>query len=256
VFQDKGRRLPADFHRLGLETQEEEETMKKQFRKLTKSEKESVETQYHKMSPQDFDERMSRLKRQSLGAIRLPSKLVENCRRSVVSLEKVLTAPTCRIALTTVRFPRGVSEVSVRYRLMTVTAALVLLPVLAHPSFGQRGARGNEPPRPTPRWPDGTVNWGPPIGEKGLWNVAGGTFADLDPAPGVPPTREQDTFPGKPTLSQVPFQPWARAIYDYRQHNQLEPYTRCKPSGAFRQVATAYGTQCVGQQHDQERETS
>ena len=51
----------------------------------------------------------------------------------------------------------------------------------------------------------------------GLWNVAGGTFAIADPAPGAPAVREQDQFPGKPTLTQVPFQPWARAIYDYRQ---------------------------------------
>jgi predicted DNA binding CopG/RHH family protein len=58
-------------------TQKEEKTMKKQFGKLSKSEREKIETQYHRMSPQDFNERMSRTKRQSPGAIRLPSKLVE-----------------------------------------------------------------------------------------------------------------------------------------------------------------------------------
>jgi predicted DNA binding CopG/RHH family protein len=52
--------------------------MKKQFGKLSKSERERIETQYHKMSPRDFDVRMSRAKRQNPGAIRLPSKLVEN----------------------------------------------------------------------------------------------------------------------------------------------------------------------------------
>jgi hypothetical protein len=52
--------------------------MKKQFGKLPKAEKEKIETEYHKMSPQHFDERMSRSKRQSSGAIRLPSKLVES----------------------------------------------------------------------------------------------------------------------------------------------------------------------------------
>jgi hypothetical protein len=82
------------------------------------------------------------------------------------------------------------------------------------------------------------VNWGPPVGETGLWNVAGGTFARSD-GPANP-----NSAP-KPTLDEIPFQPWTRAIYDYRQENQLEPYTRCKPSGAFRQVATAYGTQFV-----------
>ena len=109
---------------------------------------------------------------------------------------------------------------------------------------GRGGGRGNAAPpvRPTPRWPDGMVNWGPPVGETGLWNVAGGTFARPEPAPGAPINPNDAP---KPALSEIPFQPWTRAIYDYRQENQLEPYTRCKPSGAFRQVATAYGTQFV-----------
>ena len=123
----------------------------------------------------------------------------------------------------------------------------MLLPVLANQSFaqGRGGGAGNAASvRPTPRWPDGTVNFGPPVGETGLWNVAGGRFANPDPTPGAK-IDPDDALAGRPTLSQVPFQPWARAIYDYRQENQLEPYTRCKPSGAFRQVATAYGTQFV-----------
>ena len=52
--------------------------MKKQFVKLPKSQRDQIETQYHKMNPRDFDERMSRGKRQSPGSIRLPSELVEN----------------------------------------------------------------------------------------------------------------------------------------------------------------------------------
>ena len=52
--------------------------MKKQFGKLTEADKEKIEDQYHRMSPQDFDERMSRSKRWSSGAIRLPSKLVKS----------------------------------------------------------------------------------------------------------------------------------------------------------------------------------
>jgi hypothetical protein len=134
-----------------------------------------------------------------------------------------------------------------RMSIVALAAALVLLPVLTDQSFaqGRGGGGGNAAkPRPTPRWPDGTVNWGAPVGETGLWNVAGGRLANPDPAPGAT-IDPDDALAGKPTLSQVPFQPWARAIYDYRQENQLEPYTRCKPSGAFRQVATAYGTQFV-----------
>src|SRR5690554_135604 len=136
-----------------------------------------------------------------------------------------------------------------RGSLALIAAFVLLLPTFAADSAAQGRGRGGgaaaaETPRPTPRWPDGRVNFGPPVGETGLWNVTGGIFAIPDPAPGekVDPNV---AIPGKPLLSQVPFRPWARAIYDYRQENELEPYTRCKPSGAFRQVATAYGTQFV-----------
>jgi len=63
---------------LGLETQEKEKTMKKQFGKLPKAEREKIETQYYEMNSRDLDERMSGARRQSPGAIRLPSKLIEN----------------------------------------------------------------------------------------------------------------------------------------------------------------------------------
>jgi hypothetical protein len=133
-----------------------------------------------------------------------------------------------------------------RLSLLAIAAIVLLSPAFAEPSFAQgRGGGGAAAkPQPTPRWPDGSVNWGAPVGQTGLWNVAGGIFAVPDPAPGQKPNLN-DANAGKPLLSQVPFQPWARAIYDYRQENELEPYTRCKPSGAFRQVATAYGTQFV-----------
>jgi hypothetical protein len=46
-------------------------------------------------------------------------------------------------------------------------------------------------------------------------------------------------------FSQIPFQPWAKALYTARSRTRFEPYTRCKPSGGAREVATAYGTQFV-----------
>jgi hypothetical protein len=51
-------------------------------------------------------------------------------------------------------------------------------------------------------------------------------------------------FP-KPRLSQIPFQPWARELFTYRAHHEFEPYTRCKPAGGARMVATAYGTDFI-----------
>ena len=45
--------------------------------------------------------------------------------------------------------------------------------------------------------------------------------------------------------AQVPFQPWAKAVYDDRQKHELEPHTRCKPSGVARQFLTPYGVEFV-----------
>src|SRR4051794_40732319 len=86
----------------------------------------------------------------------------------------------------------------VRFRLVAI-AALMLLPVLSHPSLGQKAARGkaggNAPARRTPRGRAGTVKWGPPGGKKGgLGNVGGGFFATAPPARGAPPVREQDQY--------------------------------------------------------------
>jgi len=50
---------------------------------------------------------------------------------------------------------------------------------------------------------------------------------------------------GKLTVSMVPFQPWARALYAYRSEQFFEPHTRCKPSGGPRQFLTPYGVEFV-----------
>ena len=43
----------------------------------------------------------------------------------------------------------------------------------------------------------------------------------------------------------VPFQPWAKAVYDFRQTTELEPHTRCKASGGPRQFVTPYGVEVM-----------
>ena len=142
-------------------------------------------------------------------------------------------------------------------------SVLALVALLAAPSFSQaqaqqgapaqgRGRGPAAPPKPTPRGPDGKPIFGPPPGELGVWLPGAGTFADPDTprargavfaggfadaaAPGAPK---------KPKLSEVPFQPWARALYAYRQQTQFEPHTRCKPSGGSRQFLTPYGVEFV-----------
>jgi hypothetical protein len=65
-------------------------------------------------------------------------------------------------------------------------------------------------PEPAPRWPDGRVNLGSAPRNKGYWEVRpglGGFRADT-----------------------VPFQPWAKALYDYRQatYSKDSPLVDCK----------------------------
>ncbi len=121
----------------------------------------------------------------------------------------------------------------------------VILPMLA---LSQQRGQQPTPAKPTPRHPDGRPDFGPPPGETGLWQPAGSRLADVDHFDPKDPKAAfnlPDGFPGKLKLADVPFQPWARALFDYRQDNEFEPYTRCKPSGGPRQVATAYGTELI-----------
>jgi len=116
---------------------------------------------------------------------------------------------------------------------------------------GQRAAGPAAPPPPAPRWPDGRINLGADPGATGVWEVTPTAVPLMRPDVAADfglfaaDTREPtDPFlAAKPKLSQVPFQPWARALFADRVQHRREPYTRCKPSPGARQVATAYGTQ-------------
>lgn len=43
----------------------------------------------------------------------------------------------------------------------------------------------------------------------------------------------------------IAFKPWSKALYEVRQAHNLEPHTRCKPSGAVRQFLTPYGVEIL-----------
>ena len=134
------------------------------------------------------------------------------------------------------------------------TAVLALSPLLTHTSLAQRGggAQGAAAPaRPAPRTPDGKIILGSPIGDKGTWMAVDNRiaipekpeeFGDRDAAANFP--SGPGAFP-KAKMSQVPFQPWARGLFIYRTKHEFEPYTRCKPAGGARMVATAYGTDFI-----------
>ena len=67
------------------------------------------------------------------------------------------------------------------------------------------------PVEPAPRWPDGHVNLGSTNEHKGYWEVRPG-------------------LGGMPRAADVPFQPWARAVYEYRQatYSKDSPLVDCK----------------------------
>ena len=90
------------------------------------------------------------------------------------------------------------------------------------------GRAGGPPPAPAPRSPDGKILlWGATPAVKGVWLPDGGAgVAMADPA-------------------RVPLQPWAAAVLENRRNFQLEPHTRCKPSGGIRQFLTPYGVEFV-----------
>ena len=84
-------------------------------------------------------------------------------------------------------------------------------------------------PGPVPRTADGKVKLGSATPEdKGVWTPL---FGIRDPI-------VED-------LDSVPFQPWARALYDARQVHELEPHARCKASGLSRQFLTPYGVEIL-----------
>ena len=65
----------------------------------------------------------------------------------------------------------------------------------------------------TPRWPDGKVNLGSTPGKLGYWQVRG--------------------LGGFPRANEVPFQPWAKAVYEYRSSKSdlYPPLVNCKATG-------------------------
>ena len=112
--------------------------------------------------------------------------------------------------------------------------------------LASQNARGNRPARPAPRWPDGRINLNSPPGETGLWGGSGRLAIN-------PRSYEPNTTLRAPIhINDVPLQPWARALVDYRHSNFLkdEPYTRCKPSPGPRLWTTAYGFEILDLRDD------
>lgn len=110
-------------------------------------------------------------------------------------------------------------------RALLTAMVVTCWPLLAQAPPG--GATSNV----VPRLPGGTINLGMTSTDRGLW---------------LP--RDRTELGRRSTLAPVgtiPFQPWAKALYEDRQIHELEPHTRCHPSGAARQFQTPYGVDFV-----------
>ena len=96
----------------------------------------------------------------------------------------------------------------------------------------------------TPHWPDGRVNLGPLAGEKGVWSGMAGTTIATN-ARGL--DNPGQNLPTNLKVTDVPFQDWARALYNLRQERLTadDPHVRCKPSGGPRLFHTPYGFELI-----------
>ncbi|MGH9239599.1 MAG: hypothetical protein ACRD3G_16275 [Vicinamibacterales bacterium] len=91
---------------------------------------------------------------------------------------------------------------------------------------GRGRGRNAGPPAPAPRNKEGrALLAGATPADKGVWL----------PGPVIP----DPLGPSK----ELPFQPWAGALFANRRTHQLEPHARCKPSGVARVFLTPYGVE-------------
>lgn len=91
----------------------------------------------------------------------------------------------------------------------------------------------SDTPRPAPRYPDGLLRFDSPPGEKGYWGRA--SVSSLFERGVVVGMSEQGLLDNIEDAARVaPFQPWALALYKYRQSNGLkdDPVRFClSPAG-------------------------
>ena len=148
---------------------------------------------------------------------------------------------------------------------LLVAGALFLSPMLVESVLGQAGQAPQQPAAqgPTRGGGQGAQDGRQGGGGAGRGGGRGGRGAAA-PAPPAPRNAAGRVIfdsgnPKQPLLwtanlgirdtplprDQVPFQPWAKALFDEREKHELEPHARCKASGMTRQFLTPYGTEFV-----------
>ena len=130
-----------------------------------------------------------------------------------------------------------------------VLATSVVLARNGRKLFESAKPRASAAHQPAPRWPDGRVRLGPAPGKKGYWGAASAP-ALVETGSGAIRMNRDGLLANLSDAGRVaPFQPWAKALYEYRQRRLLEddPAARCLPTGGPRLFHTAPGFQFVEQ---------
>jgi hypothetical protein len=135
--------------------------------------------------------------------------------------------------------------------------ALVALAVVAGAAAlrAQTTAPGQQPRnQPAPRTADGHVVLGNTATLKGVWIGSSLGFCNSNTV-AAPPSLNPGAAGaraggpggrgggGSGPCTPIPYMAWTRAVSDDRRRNELEPHTRCKPSGGPRQWLTPYGAE-------------
>ena len=111
---------------------------------------------------------------------------------------------------------------------------------------GPSAGRGRAASKPAPRHPNGRINLGPPPGEKGFWGGGGSIVATAGRGGRGPSSALSSP---NLTVDQIPFQPWAKALYQLRLKagDKDDPHARCMPPGGPRAFQTPNGFEFVEQ---------
>ncbi len=90
--------------------------------------------------------------------------------------------------------------------------------------------------KPTPRLANGMVNLGLSPGERGFWGSSGSIYG-----------RGRLSAKTNLLIDEVPFQPWAKALYEFRKANNEkdDPHSRCLPGGPTREIETVNGFELI-----------
>ena len=152
---------------------------------------------------------------------------------------------------------------------LAAAGALFLSPMLAETIAGQQAAQ--QPPSVQVGVPEGRQcgarQGGQGQGQQGAQGRQGGGGRGRAAGPPPPPAPRNAAGrvifgsgdPKRPILwtaqlgirdtplprESVPFQPWAKALFEDREKHELEPHARCKASAMTRQFLTPYGTEIV-----------